>query len=205
MADVWYVAYGSNLWSRRLACYLAGGTAPGSTRANRGARDPKPPKDHVAFDITGRVVFAQRSSTWVDDTAAGSGVAFVDVEARGVTPARAWRVTAEQFDDVFAQENGGTADGAARAHSGGWYGRVIRLDDIDGLGAYTFTCTDVSALEVNRPAPAYLVAIARGYAELHDWSASETARYLAPLAGVAETYTASELHHILDVHVTGTG
>ena len=41
--EVFYAAYGSNLSAERFACYIAGGTAPGASRALPGARDSASP------------------------------------------------------------------------------------------------------------------------------------------------------------------
>ena len=55
---MWYVSYGSNMCSARLACYLAGGRPPGGSRVNPGARDPRPPARTIPVDLPGTVYFA---------------------------------------------------------------------------------------------------------------------------------------------------
>jgi hypothetical protein len=75
--EVWYVSYGSNMAVERLTCYLEGGRPPGGTRANPGARDPRPPRRMIPVDLPGSVYFAGDSRQW------GGGVAFYDHETPG--------------------------------------------------------------------------------------------------------------------------
>lgn len=58
MSYVWYVSYGSNMASDRLACYLEGGRPPGGTRVNPGARDRRLPARSIPVDLPGTVYFA---------------------------------------------------------------------------------------------------------------------------------------------------
>ena len=104
MADdlVWYAAYGSNLWPERFACYLTGGTAPGSTTASPGARNPAPARATEASKCDHERFYAGESRRWH-----GGGVAFLATDPGDHnTPLRLYLITTEQFEDVFAQENG---------------------------------------------------------------------------------------------------
>ena len=98
MSQVWYVSYGSNMSLRRFACYIEGGTPPGGTRRNPGARDRRLPERTIPVDLPGTVYFAGESPQW------GGGVAFYDHARPGFTAARGYLVTAEQFADIAAQE-----------------------------------------------------------------------------------------------------
>ena len=98
MAELWYAAYGSNLARDRLEAYLSGGRPAGATRHYPGARDPSPPIDDRPLLLPGRLFFAWKSPTW------GGGIAFYDADADGTVYARAYRITAEQFSDLAAQE-----------------------------------------------------------------------------------------------------
>lgn len=98
MSHVWYVGYGSNLSAARFACYIEGGTPPGGSRRNPGARDRTPPVRTVPVDLPGTVYFAGHSPQW------GGGVAFYDHSRPGRTAARGYLVTAGQLADVAAQE-----------------------------------------------------------------------------------------------------
>ena len=98
VADLWYAAYGSNLARDRFENYLSGGRPVGATRHYPGARDSSPPIDDRPLLLAGRLFFAWESPTW------GGGIAFYDPDGEGTVYARAYRITAEQFSDLAAQE-----------------------------------------------------------------------------------------------------
>ncbi len=174
---VWYAAFGSNLYRARMAVYLTGGPVPNSTagRVQAGSRDPVLPRDDRPIEIPHRLFFAGASSGW-----GGGGVAFLDPrpEPTAGTRGRAWLVTAEQFADVFAQENGladpppidldrlaaaGTVDAADS-----WYGRLIDLGaGPDGSPTVTFTCADVARPGARRPPH-------RSYREVMVWGLGQS-------------------------------
>ena len=97
MAELWYAAYGSNLARDRLEAYLSAAGRPAPPRHYPGARDASPPSDDRPLLLPGHL-FAGESPTW------GGGIAFYDADARGTVYARAYRITAEQFSDLAAQE-----------------------------------------------------------------------------------------------------
>jgi len=98
---VWYASYGSNLNRARFLTYLRGGTPPGGRRHQIGARDASDPEGDIPIRFDGRMHFAYASGRWD-----GGGVGFMDVDKAGHALGRAYLITAEQFDDVVAQENG---------------------------------------------------------------------------------------------------
>ena len=87
------------------------------------------------------------------------------------TALRLYRITAEQFEDVFFQENGLDAPVALdldQARAVGWldaherrYGRVLFLGDNDG-GLPSFTITAHTVPQPNAPHPNYVATIANG-------------------------------------------
>ena len=168
---VWYAAYGSNLWPERFRYYLEGGTAPGSTTASAGARNPAPPLQTERSSCTNERFYAGESKKWH-----GGGVAFLATEPGDhETLLRLYLITTEQFEDVFAQENGLDApialDLDALADVGqldvvdGWYGRLIDLGThTDGRRIITFTAADPPPR--NPPHANYLAMIERGEASL---------------------------------------
>ena len=161
---IWYVAYGSNMAAARLACYLTGGCPPGGRLSHRGARDPSLPTRSLAFMLPGRVFFAGESRVW------GGGRAFYDPEVPGPTPARAYLVTAEQFDDIRAQEPP-------------VYDRLLEVGVRDGHPMLTFTSAHGSHdVAPTAPAKDYLRTIGEGVAEAHGWEPARVAEYLARLA-----------------------
>ncbi|QBJ98677.1 hypothetical protein ERC79_11810 [Rhodococcus sp. ABRD24] len=163
--QVWYVGYGSNMSRARLDCYLRGGRPAGSERTYAGARDPTAPRSRAAIRLSGTVFFAGESFVW------GGGRAFYDPDLPGVTAACAYLVTAEQFDDIHAQEPS-------------CYDRVLHLGVRDGVPLRTFTSVaGRAAIVTTSPSPAYLAAMAVGLREVHGWGTRRTDAYFRRLSG----------------------
>ena len=191
--DVWYVSYGSNMSSARLAAYLEGGVPPGGRRANPGARDSSPPRRSVPLDLPGALYFAGHSRQW------GGGVAFYDHAAQqpgqgGPTAARAYLVTAEQFADVAAQEmyrlpqEGdpleevviGGIDGGRRHVGPGRYETLVEVGRLDGAPMLLFTAPHgIDHVEHTDPSPAYVAMLVVGLRESRGWSDAVIEAYLA--------------------------
>lgn len=194
---VWYAGYGSNLSRRRFAHYLQGGTPAGGRRRYTGAADRRPPRDTRPFHLPYRLRFGGASRTW------GGGMAFVDTSATGRTLARLYRISAEQFADVHAQENGGDArstdltalaPGQHVRAGGGNYPVIVCCGHVDGERVYTFTAARVPAPAA--PRPAYLRTIAAGLAEAHRLQPPEIVAYLRTAPTVDASYRPSALSAI---------
>lgn len=184
------MSYGSNLSSRRLRFYLSGGTPPGGSHRNPGARDPRPPRRAVPVELPGALYFAGCSPQW------GGGVALYDHDHPGPTAARAYLVTAAQFVDIAAQEmhrmptgdgplerlvaDGlGDDDGGRHAIGAGLYETLVQVGRRDGLPMLTFTAAaGRDAMPHRQPSRAYLRTIATGLGEAHGWAAARTRAYL---------------------------
>ena len=173
---MWYLAYGSNINPERFRLYLEGGiTEPG-------ARDATPPVDDAWFELPFGLNFALESQRW-----SGGGVAFVHPSADRTAWFRGWNVTAEQFEDVFAQENRlpvGTSlpwDELADADhvdvGDRWYRRIFPLRGL-GLDEPAFTFTTVDELASNPPHHDYRSTIATGMAAHPDLDAAAVEAYL---------------------------
>ncbi|HET8960687.1 histone deacetylase [Nocardioides sp.] len=176
--EVWYVSYGSNMCRERLRCYLQGGRPRGGALEYVGARDTTLPVADMAVELPGSLYFAGESPTW------GGGVAFYDHDVPGPTPARAYRITVQQFADVAAQEMhrlpeegdpleeiiiGGLETGRHEAGPG-HYETLIEVGRHDGLPMLTFTSPHgLDAVPHTRPAPAYLAMLRRGLRECRGW------------------------------------
>ena len=170
MQRCWYVSYGSNLSSERLACYLAGGRPPGGRWTTPGARDPAPPADDRRVELDRALWFGGPSHTW------DGGPAYLDVDAPGSTVARAWLLTHEQFEDVVAQENqlapGSLVVDRTLLEQGGVllpgarYGRLVALPSVDGGDVPAVTFTYVQRPPARAPDPAYLAMLGSGLREL---------------------------------------
>lgn len=196
---VWYVSYGSNMHADRLGCYIAGGTAPGATRAQPGCRDGTPPRASRGTFLPGGIYFATLSPVW------NGGRALYDPQLPGEqAAARAWLVTPGQFADIAAQEMYREPDGdldlsrvldCGRVELGpGRYETLIHAGDHEGYPQLTFTAPH-RADEVDPVAPsaAYLRMLAGGIQEAHAWSLERAAEYLAGLSGAAGEWTAEEI------------
>ena len=121
---VWYVCYGSNLCYERFMCYLTGEGSPKygvSPKPERRCSNSNPPLKSVTTIIPYPLYFSHNSITWE-----GKGVAFIDPSKNGFSIGRAYLVTREQYLHVKERE-------------GSWYQYEVRLPDIEGIPAYTFT------------------------------------------------------------------
>lgn len=192
MPRVWYVSYGSNMASQRLACYIVGGTPPGGSRRNPGARDRRLPERTIPVDLPGTVYFAGDSPQW------GGGVAFYDHSRPGFTAARGYLVTAEQLADIAAQEmyRAPRADEAVadlalaplrdgRQELGpGRYETLLDVGRHDDRPLLTLTSPHgIDQVPHSAPSPAYLSMVADGLRESRDWDEDRVASYLSSITG----------------------
>jgi hypothetical protein len=146
---VYYASYGSNLFADRFNAYIEGGQPEGSARVYAGCRDATPPTDDIPVALNGTIHYAGNSLVWT------GGVAFLDTEANGKALGRAYRVSAEQFDDVVAQEcnevpGSKRLDMAALLATGkhvepGNYGTLVHVGDYNGAPVFTFTAPFTTA------------------------------------------------------------
>lgn len=178
---VWYVAYGSNVNKTRFLRYLEG------DEGHPGARDATHPAEGRFTTAPMHLRFAGESQRW------GGGVCFVDPDPAASAYVRAWDITAEQFEDVCAQENrrpiGEPFDWTAALKGDAivgdsWYSRIVRLDvpfATDDRPAMTFTWATPRPL--NPPARAYRETIVAGLAENPDLSSADIEAYLVESGG----------------------
>ncbi|PKH37219.1 hypothetical protein SAMN05192575_101154 [Nocardioides alpinus] len=194
---VWYAAFGSNLSSARLACYVRGGVPRGTAREYEGCRDPTPPREHRAITLPGRVRFAGESSVW------GGGTAFYAPGTHGAVHARAYLVRLEQLIDIVAQETrhpvglplvlaetGPTFHGLSQV-----YDVVLDLGTLDGHRLLTLSSSRDH--RVNPPSEAYVRTFLVGLAEGFDLDATSRISYLAQLDGMSPAWTEDRLHGLL--------
>ena len=201
---VWYAAYGSNLLAERFHHYLAGGQYGPSGRAHLGARDASLPAGWKTLEVPHQLRFGHESSRW------GGGVAFLDPRVgSGHAVLRCWDITAQQFSDVAAQENGlrpgqleidvdavvaaGTAEVTQR-----WYGTALHLGELDGRPVVTFTCG--SPPEPTSPGDPYLEVIVSGLRESRALDGADIAAYLHCCPGVSQGWTFADLTRLIEGH-----
>jgi hypothetical protein len=192
--EVFYAAYGSNLSAARFACYIAGGTAAGASRALPGARDRRQPESWRALRVPGRVSFRGRSLTW-----GGAPAIFEPATASGHTGAevfvRAWRLGWDQLEDVMAQENGrptcplvvepaALGDGSSMLVGPGRYDRLVCVGTLEGLPMLTFTApASLESVLPEAPSLAYLAHIITGLRETFGLGDPEVVEYLGGAPG----------------------
>lgn len=121
---VWYVAYGSNIKYERFMTYIQGGTCRFNGRTYRGCTDHSAPLASTNFPLPHDVYFGNESPSWFD-----GGVAFLDTSKPGHAFGRAYLITREQFEQLHAAEGSGPA----------WYPDVVKVGEISGIPALTFT------------------------------------------------------------------
>lgn len=194
-ALTWYVAYGSNLAAARFTCYLAGGCPDGAARTYAGCRDTTTPRADMPLHVTGELLFAGRSTVW------SGGMAFYRPGAAGAVAARAYLLTAEQANDVVAQETrhpvgtdlalAALVEGAAGTLRPEGYDTVLRLQDLEGVPAVTITSR--RPLRPSAPSASYLRWVCAGLSETHGWSAERIGRYLAGCRGIDGRWSEDDL------------
>jgi len=188
---VWYACYGSNVWKPRFMCYIQGGQEEGMSNSCRGCSDKTPPLALEWLTIPHRLFFGhERTYTW-----GLGGVAFLNpiLEDGVSTHVRLYKITKEQFNDVFSQENRQLPGSVwVEDHQIGllrngppatpnhlldllpprWYGCVKYLGEKDGLPILTFTCSEAKMekfrngeIEMLPPSEPYQAVMARGYGD----------------------------------------
>lgn len=166
---IWYGAYGSNLLKERFLRYIEGGAYAPNHSEHVGARDKRSPgKKSPLVHGPWRLSFGHTSERW------GGGVAFLDPDVDEGACIRCWDISAQQFMDVAAQENGldpggieidlGKVKDAGQLIIGDtWYSRIVYLGEY--LGQPLMTFTSPSAVKVNAPGASYLSVILKGFLE----------------------------------------
>ncbi|KAG2679454.1 hypothetical protein I3760_11G050900 [Carya illinoinensis] len=184
--DVWYAAFGSNMWKPRFLCYIEGGQVGGMQKPCSGSMDRTPPKEIVWKSYPYRLFFGRESSSsW-----GPGGVAFLDPESKSQDKAYLclYRITLEQFNDVLAQENVLSRDMTSPLFDlaaltsitskepkfldvlrRGWYRNVVYLGNEDNFPILTMTCShlDLKSFKsgerpLKGPCKAYAATLIKG-------------------------------------------
>lgn len=220
-ARVWYASYGSNLSKSRFMSYINGTVPEGLITAQVGTRDHAEPIDDRAICFTGRMHFAGSSSRW-----GGGGMSFIDSDPVAKTLGRAYQITAEQFDDIIAQENRKEvgsltvntaellAEGKLSIDGTSIYGAISYIGDLDGSPVFTVTgnfdaqesiehanqVEVYSQIATNKPNYNYLRTIGLGLQETFGMDTKQQADYLRGAPG-AEDITRTEMVRILSTPI----
>lgn len=204
---IWYASYGSNLNEQRFLTYIEGGKPPGSTRTYDGCDDKALPEEDIAIRFNGRPHFALTSSVW------RGGIAFMDDQSEeGSGLGRAYLISVDQFDQVVAQENGGSSKGAepvpleqtlskGREVTGdGPYETMVHVGDYQGAPVITFSAPFTSQeamtnsgsvirnkvrlpVRSNKPSAAYVRMIGAGLNETFGLDEVQQADYIRGCPG----------------------
>lgn len=205
---VWYACYGSNLCRERLMIYISGGRLPGGEREYPGARNDAPPSDDRPFTIGHSLYFAHRSSAWN-----GGGVAFVRVQPSpdAATYARLYRITGEQFSDIFGEENRYPdfnrydwreilTKPSTSLLGNRWYGTILNFGKLNDEPVLTFTWDPRrAAIPYNPPNASYLQRIAAGLSACHGLPHGAIVDYLANREGIRGALAREEVERMLEV------
>ena len=181
---VWYAGYGSNTLRERFIRYIEGGKFRLGGTDLTGCRDKTPPVDTDDFLIPHEMYFAGRASGWKC-----GGTALLDprptTDESKFTRGRIWKVTWEQFEDIWRQE--GKTKHDQRLSLGPY---------ADGCEIATFTCSRV--LETSSPATEYLQTIALGLRETFALSSSQVLDYLSQLGGLSGKIQTVDLKSMIE-------
>lgn len=172
---VWYATYGSNYYLERFKLYIEGGEIPSIPRLHEGSCDLQLPIEDELIIIPYRTYFSQKVNFWQ-----GKGVAFLDDKINsGQSFSRIYKIKKTQFIDVFAQENGvspndfnenidwsikeGKSLNIGDESELVWYGKLMRLKDVEGMPVFTFTTkTNDFKRNSTKPGKNYLAIISAG-------------------------------------------
>jgi hypothetical protein len=198
--QVWYISYGSNMYSRRFNVYLRGGKIEGNSRTYVPAADPTPPRRSISVELPHYLYFAGQSPSWT------GGAAHIGRDF-GITLSRAYLITLEQFRHVVTQENWlkvppqlPIAQAIANGHATipevtGRYDMIYYRGHHDGHPMFTFTAA-TPPTEYHPPAIAYLRTIIAGLREMH-FSPNDIIEYLAQTPGIRGHYDRDQLSSVI--------
>lgn len=180
---LWYLGYGSNLCYDRFICYIKGGKFRLGGSYTTGCKDQNLPTDNKPLIIPYRLYFAYSANKWDD-----GGVAFISLESESnekkQTYGRMWKVTREQFDDIWNQEGKKL------------YNKKIDLgQDKEGIPIYTFT--NNTQLKFVKPSKNYIKTIAIGLRETYHFDDKHISQYLLKKPGIENNLSEEEICNII--------
>jgi len=151
---VWYVAYGSNMLEERLMCYINGTCFRNSTKKYPPCSDLTPPRAKMNYEIPFDMYYGMRSSGWEN-----KGVSFLDSTRAGSALGVAYLITKEQFEHIYAMENGGKIPDEGK----GWYGKKVLLGTFENIPV--MTVTNHSVVDKNEAGDRYIEVLREGVME----------------------------------------
>ena len=204
---VWYAGYGSNLSEERFIRYIKGGTPQFGIKKHVGCRDKSIYLNKKGIEIPFELYFAKQSSSWQN-----AGVAFInsDKADSSDTFCSCYLIRIQQLIDIFLQENDAALSDIDEklfsemliqrqgdfvpAPALTWYGRIILLQDLEGIPVYTFTASwQFSEVKLQAPGVRYLKTILQGLQKSHGLSIEDSIRYLMNKKGIADFWESKQL------------
>ncbi|CAH9057333.1 unnamed protein product [Cuscuta epithymum] len=179
--EIWYAAFGSNMYLPRLRCYIEGGQLDGMKGRCAGSMDKSMPKETMWKTVCHRLFFGRdHTVTWGQ-----GGVAFLHPEtSQNKSPVCLYKITLEQFNDILLQENVPSYEMTAPlfdltalcsiedektilvgAVKSGWYHNVLYLGKEKGIPILTMTCS-LPVIDSFRSGKFPLCAPSQGYADV---------------------------------------
>jgi len=205
-----YVSYGSNTNYNRLALYIEGGQAPGSSYRHEGCTDKTLPPPGQPIVLARELYFAVDPDDWW-----GGGTGFIGIEPskEHTTLAVAYRLRPGQFTQIAAQEDGRglkplkvelealRSIGHISLFPDRVYGELVYCgDDESGIPNLSFTRgLAVEPQDYQAPHPAYLRIIATGLMRAHGLSMQQAAEYFLAKAGIRDTMSLMDILGALSV------
>lgn len=208
---VWYAAYGSNVNEARFMEYLRGGVSRFNGQPYSGCRNKQEPIRDRGMAINHELYFAKNSTPWA------GAVAFLNPKSgSGNAIGRAYLITAEQFLDLAAQENGRRAGDPglgfnyeyAEQHDECflnprdpskpvspsrqlWYARVLKVGTQESWPVFTLTGEWEATAPPSAPSRQYLTTIATGLKEITNLPRKALIDYLAGRPGIKDRLSRS--------------
>jgi hypothetical protein len=180
---VWYAGYGSNTLAERFLCYIKGGQFRLGGTPLKPCTDETPPTSTSDFVIQHRMYFANHSKGWKR-----GGTALLDptptTDESEFTRARLWKVTWEQFREIWEKEGKTKHD------------IILHLrKHPDHCDIATFTSS--RKLDPTRPSDGYIRTIVLGLRETFVFSDRQTTDYLLGLEGIKGVIPATKLEAVV--------
>lgn len=184
MGYVWYAGYGSNTLEERFLCYIRGGRFRLGGKPLDGCGDTTPPVDTHEFMVPHEMYFTGKSRYWSDGGTALLNPRPTHDESK-FTHARIWKVTEEQFQDIWDQE--GRKKHNLRLGLG-WHADHCPID--------TFTSSQVK--DDTKPSEGYIQTIVLGLKETFAFNSRQSLDYLLRLRGIVGRIPADRLRLIVE-------
>ena len=178
------IGYGSNLCRERFLHYIERDKFQLGGKSCTGCNDKTFLDESKPIKISHGLFFANSARWW-----GNGGVSFISLNhtlnENNYTYGRMWKITREQFSDVWDQEGRG------------WYDKELPLGQ-DNDGTPIVTITSSNKLEFNIPSDNYLKTMIVGLKETYQLSNETILQYLIEKPGIKNNLTREKLLEIIN-------